>query len=132
MTKTITQKIVFKNTDTKTLYNLYIDAKKHTEVTGDIAKISAKQGAKFSAFGNYITGKHLQLVKDKLIVQSWRDTDWKKADIDSTFILNFEQKGKDVVVHMTHANLPLHRAADINQGWHDYYWKPWKQYLDKK
>jgi len=132
MTKTITQKVVFKNTTTKALYNLYMDAKKHSLVTGGPAKITNKTGTAFSAHDGYIKGKNLQLIKDKLIVQTWKGADWAKTDLDSIFVLNLEQKGKDAIVHMTHANVPVKEAAGITSGWHDYYWKPWKQYLAGK
>jgi activator of HSP90 ATPase len=130
MTKTITQNVVFKNTKASTLYSMFLDSKQHTAITGGVpAKISAKEGAEFSAHGGYIIGKNLQLVKDKLIVQSWHGTDWDKGSLDSTFILLFEQKGKDAVIHMTHANIPDKHADGIKQGWVDYYWIPWKEHL---
>jgi len=133
MTKTITQNVVFKNTKTSTLYSMYLDSKQHTAITGGVpAKITAKEGAKFSAHGGYIVGKNLQLVKDKLIVQSWYGTDWAKGSDDSTFIMLFEQKGKDAVIHMTHANIPDKQVAGIKSGWNDYYWKPWKECLASK
>ncbi len=132
MSKTIVQKVVFKNTNAKALYDLYMDAKKHSIATGSPAKISAKEGTKYSVHGGYITGKNLQLVKDKLIVQTWRATGWDKADVDSTFMINLEQKGKDVVLHAVHANLPEKHAGHIGKGWHDHYWKPWKKYLAGK
>jgi activator of HSP90 ATPase len=130
MPKTITQKVTFKNVTTSKLYSQFLDSKHHTALTGgEPAKISAKEGAKFSAYGEYIVGKNLQLVKDRLIVQSWYGTDWAKNDLDSTFILLFEQKGKDVVITMTHANIPDKQADGIKQGWTDFYWTPWKKYL---
>ena len=49
MAKTIIQKVLFKNTTPATLYELYVNAKKHSMVTGDAAKITSKVGAKFSA-----------------------------------------------------------------------------------
>jgi len=132
MTKTITQKVVFKNTPVKALYELYMDAKKHAAATDGPAKITAKEGTSYSVHDGYIKGKNLQLIKDKLIVQSWKAADWDKNDLDSTFIINFEQKGKDAVLYVTHANVPEKHAASISTGWHDYYWKPWKQYLAGK
>lgn len=132
MPKTIVQKVVFKNTTAKALYDLYMDAKKHSLVTGAAAKISATEGSKYSAHGGYINGKNLQLVKDKLIVQSWKAQDWDKEDIDSTFIIFLEPKGKDVILHMTHANVPDKHSAGVKSGWNDYYWKPWKKYLSGK
>ncbi len=132
MPKTIVQKVVFKNTTPKAIYDLYMDAKKHSLSTGVPAKITAKEGSKFSAQGGYISGKNLQLVKDKLIVQTWRAEDWDKSDIDSTFIINLEPKGKDVVLTAIHANVPDNQSDGLKSGWNDYYWKPWKKYLSGK
>ena len=132
MAKTIVQKVVFKNTTPKALYELYMDAKKHSMISGGRAEISAKEGTKYSVHGGYITGKNLQLVKNKLIVQTWRAVGWDKNDVDSTFIINLEEKGKDVVLHAIHANLPDKAASGIDKGWHDHYWNPWKQHLAGK
>ena len=132
MAKTITQKIVFKNTTSKVLYDLYMNAKKHSLISGATATISNKEGTKYSVHGGYITGKNLQLVKDKLIVQTWRAQGWDKNDIDSTFIINLEQKEKDVILYAIHANLPDKHSGHIAKGWHDHYWKPWKNHLAGK
>ena len=132
MAKTIVQKVVFMNTTPKALYDLYMDAKKHALICGADCEISPKEGTKFSVYGGYATGKNLQLIKDKLIVQSWRASDWDENQMDSTFIINFETKGKDVVLHAIHANLPDAEAESISQGWHDFYWNPWKQHLAGK
>src|SRR6478752_4738551 len=79
MAKTITQKVVFKNTTTKALYELYLDAKKHSIVTGNKTKIKHKIGAKFSAYGGDIKGRNLELLENELIVQSWRESSWSKS-----------------------------------------------------
>jgi len=133
MAKTITQKIVFKDAKASSLYNMYLDSREHTKLTGNNpANISAKEGAKFSIYDGYSWGKNLQLVKDKLIVQSWRASDWKKSDVDSTLILSFEQNKNDAVINMIHANVPDNQASALKDGWNDFYWKPWKKYLAEK
>ena len=127
------QKIIFKNVKASELYSMYLDSRHHTKMTGNMqAKISGKEGAEFSAHGGYCWGKNLQLVKDKLIVQSWRASDWSKNDIDSTFILSFEQKKNDALLTMVHANVPDNQAANLKGGWNDFYWQPWKKYLAEK
>jgi len=108
-----------------------MNAKEHSVSVGVIAKIQNKEGAKFSAHDSYVTGKNLQLIKDKLIVQSWRASD-SKSDVDSTFILLFEQMGNDGVINMVHANVPEKHFAGVKEGWDDYYWKPWKKYFAEK
>lgn len=132
MAKTIVQKLVFKNTTPKALYDLYMDAKKHSMIGGAPAVIERKEGAKYSVHGGYIKGKNLQLVKDKLIVQTWRAQGWDKSDVDSTFSIHLEPQGNDVVLTATHANVPDKHAESIGKGWHGHYWKPWKQHLAGK
>jgi activator of HSP90 ATPase len=132
MPKTIVQKIVFKNTTPKALYDLYMNAKKHSKVTLAPAKISNKVGEKYSAHGGYISGENLYLIKDKLIVQSWRTQEWDAKEMDSTFIIEIEPKGKNVVLHMVHANVPDKHSDSIDKGWHTHYWEPWKKSLAGK
>lgn len=129
MSKTIVQEMLFKNATPQQLYELYMDSKKHAASTGASAKISSKEGGKFSAYDGYIEGRNLQLIKNKLIVQSWRSSDWSKEDVDSTFIIHLVPNGKDVVLHAIHANVPDKEVDGIDRGWHDFYWEPWKKYL---
>lgn len=133
MAKTICQTIIFKNTSPEMLYGIYLDAKKHSKaIGGGAVKISTKGGSSYSAWDGYITGKTLQLIKGKMIVQSWRSADFKAGDTDSILILWFEKKGKDAVINMAHANVPDHQYYGVKSGWNDFYWKPWKKYLSGK
>ena len=132
MSKTISQKVVFKNTTTKALYDLYMNARLHSMIAGGPVKIVAKAGTKFSAFGNSIRGKNLYLVKNRQIVQTWRGGDWNKKEPDSIFMISLEQKEKDVLLNMVHGFLPDKEMAGIKKGWFDYYWNPWKQYISGK
>ena len=132
MAKTISQKIVFKKTTPKALYELYMNAKKHAMISGAPATVSSKVGGKYSVHGGYITGENLHLVKDKLIVQTWRAQGWDENDVDSTFIISLEPKGKDVILQAIHANVPDKHEAGIAKGWIDHYWNPWKQHLAGK
>lgn len=129
MPKTIIQEVVFENTTPKELYDLYMNTEKHSHVTGGPVTMNNKEGSEFSAHGGYITGKFLQLVDDKLIVQSWRAQGWDPQDVDSTFIIHLRQDGKNVVLTMTHANIPDQHVANVEKGWYDHYWNPWKQHL---
>ncbi|MGH2649346.1 MAG: SRPBCC domain-containing protein [Ginsengibacter sp.] len=132
MSKTNVQKVIFKNTTAKKLYDLYMNPKQHSNVTGAPAKISKKAGSSFSAHANYITGKNLYLKPNETIVQTWRAESWNKNDPDSIFIIRLEQKGKDVVLHAVHSNVPDRAAASLSKGWHSHYWNLWKQHLANK
>lgn len=132
MAKTITQKVVFKNTTTKVLYELYMDAKKHAILTGAKTKIKAKVGAKFVGFGGEIKGRMLQLEENKFIVQSWREKAWSKSTLDSILVLSFEQKGNDAELSLVQVNVPDKQADNVALGWDDCYWKNWRKYLTAK
>ncbi|MES1214461.1 MAG: SRPBCC domain-containing protein [Bacteroidota bacterium] len=132
MAKNIVQKVVFKNTAPKALYDLYLNSKKHSVATGAPAVMSNKKGGKYSAHNGYISGENICLVKDKLIVQTWRTLEWDKSDPDSTFTIILEPKGKNTELIAIHSNLPDKYADSIDKGWHLHYWEPWKKYLAGK
>jgi activator of HSP90 ATPase len=132
MSKTIVQKIVFQKTKPKALYDLYMNAKKHSIATGAPAVIVDEPGTKYTTHGGYISGENLLLTKNKTIVQTWRGMDWDKKDPDSIFIISLIADGEDTILHATHANIPAKHAPAITKGWHAHYWKPWKKYLAGK
>ncbi|MCZ6843942.1 MAG: SRPBCC domain-containing protein [SAR324 cluster bacterium] len=127
MAKTIQQNVTFKANSAK-LFALYTDSKLHSAATGQKATVGAA-GENFSAFGGMITGKILQTVKNKSIVQTWRAKSWKKADPDSILILTFEDTKSGGRVSMVHANVADHDAKGVTAGWKSYYWDPWRKYL---
>lgn len=101
-----------------------MNAKKHSIATGAPAVISVNEGENYSTHGGYIGGKNLQLIKNKLIVQTWRAQGWNKKDADSTLIIYLESKGNDTILHMTHANIPDEHVESITKGWFNHYWDP--------
>ena len=132
MAKTIIHDILFKGASPKQLYELYMDSKKHSEATGAPAELSNSEGGKYSVHNGWIGGSNLKLIKDQLIVQSWRAQGWSETDPDSTFIIYLEPKGDSTVVHAVHANVPDNEYDSIEKGWHKHYWEPWKLWLAGK
>ena len=88
MTKPIVQSVTFKASPEE-LFALFTDSKKHSAATGAKASVSAKAGAKWTAFGGMLLGKNLAVVPGKMIVQAWRASHWHESDLDSILILNF-------------------------------------------
>ena len=72
-------------------------------------QIGARPGAKFSAFGGALSGRILQTVPGRLIVQSWRAKPFHKGDHDSTLILRFLPAGRTRGrIDLVHVNVPAH------------------------
>jgi uncharacterized protein YndB with AHSA1/START domain len=114
------------------LYRMYLDPKLHAAFTGAPVKIAARRGAAFRAFGGALTGKILQLVPNRLIVQSWRSTHFGKRDLDSTLILAFSAQGAGARIELTHVNVADCDFAGVSEGWSKYYWLPWRDYLNRR
>ena len=94
--------------------------------------VGARSGAKFSAFNGALSGRTLYTVPGRLIVQAWRSTAFRKGDVDSTLVLRFTPKGRQGRIDLVHVNVPDHDYRGVNNGWKQYYWKPWRKYLRRK
>jgi uncharacterized protein YndB with AHSA1/START domain len=114
------------------LYAMYLDPREHAAFTGAPVKIAARAGARFEAFGGALTGTILQVVPNRLIVQSWRSTEFAKRDLDSTLILSFWRDSAGGRIELTHVNVADTDFAGVSDGWSKYYWIPWRAYLEKR
>ena len=111
------------------LYSMYLDPKQHAAITGAPVRIAARVGAPFHAFGGALSGRILQIVPKRLIVQSWRSTEFAKSDIDSTLILSFSGTRKRGRIELTHVNVATSDFAGVSEGWWKYYFTPWRAHL---
>jgi uncharacterized protein YndB with AHSA1/START domain len=127
--KTIQQTVTFAAPPGR-LYDLYMNPKLHAAAMGssDAIVVSPKPGSRFQV-GAELAGRTLATRPGRLIVQTWRGTDWKKSEPDSVLVLSFEPVRGGARVRLVHANIPDTRCRGIRMGWPAYYWKPWKRYL---
>ena len=128
MTKAIQQSVEF-DVPPKTLYEMYMDSKKHSKATGSRAKLSRKAGGTFTAFDGMLQGRNLLIEPGKMIVQAWRSKSWKKTDPDSILVLTFSKTTSGGRVDLVHANVPTYDHKGVTEGWKTYYWNPWRAYL---
>lgn len=129
-TKNIKQEVIF-NVSPHEVYETLMDSKKHSDATCEGAEVSREVGGEFSVQSDYATGKNLELVPDKKIVQSWHASDWPEGHYSKvTFALSKDQKGTKLT--FTQSDVPEEFCDDISQGWIDFYWEPMKKYFAKK
>jgi len=120
---------IFPNVRPATLFGFYTNAAKHAEVTGSIAMITNRLGDPFNLYNGFCFGENLHLEQDKLIVQAWRTDEWPVGVDDSIVVLRFVEDKTDTHLYLTHADVPASMADSLRQGWHDFYWSEWTQYL---
>ena len=130
MLPAIQQHVTFRASP-KTLFDLYINSKKHAAATGAPATIGRTPGSKWNAFGGMIGGTTLLVQPDQLIVQTWRAKFWKKEDL-SILTIKFTKVTGGARVDMVHAGVPQYDQKGVREGWRKYYWKPWKTFLAAK
>jgi activator of HSP90 ATPase len=130
-TQDIDQTIEFPTTAAD-LYNCIMDARIHSSFTGDEAIIEDKEGALFSVFGGYATGKNIVVERGKKIIQTWRaeEEGWPK-DYYSEVVFVFTDTEGGCKLDFYHTGIPSHKADAIAKGWHEYYWEPLMIYLKR-
>jgi activator of HSP90 ATPase len=129
MSKPIKQTVTFKATPHE-VYEALMDSAKHAAFSGGAAKISRAVGGEYMAYDGYITGKNIELVPDKKIVQSWRAVDWDEGYF-STITFEFTPVQEGTRLDFTHVDVPDGTEAEFTQGWIDNYWEPMKCFLEK-
>ena len=130
MPRTVTMAVHLPASPAK-LYRMYLDPKLHAAFTGAPVKIAARSGAPFEAFAGTLTGTILQVVPNRLIVQSWRSTHFYQRDLDSTLVLSFWSNKGGGRIELTHVNVADSDFAGVSEGWSKYYWTPWRAYLTR-
>ena len=128
--KTIKQEVIVPATPVE-VYEVFMDAKKHSAFTGSRATCDPRVGGEFTAWDGYISGKNLELEKGKRIIQEWVTTDWPKNYPPSRLELNFKAVKEGTEISMIHSEVPAEQADDTKQGWIDFYWEPLKEYFKK-
>ena len=125
---TISQSITIKASPSK-VYQAITSAEQFSEVTGAPADISSDEGGEFSCFGGQITGRHLELIPDERIVQTWRVKAWPEG-VFSEVKFDISESGDATTLELTQTGYPDDAAAHLEPGWHKMYWEPLKAYLE--
>ena len=130
-TKTIKQFVVIKASPEE-VYDALMDSQKHTKFTGSKAVIGKKVGEEFSAYEGGLSGKNVELVKGKKIVQLWFCSmeHWPKGHY-SKVTFSLEKVKGGTKIDFTHEEVPQSSYKDIEQGWEEHYWKKLKKYFER-
>lgn len=133
MTKTIFQETEFENAPSSVLYDMFLSSEHHSNIRGGMpADIQPVEGSIWNINNGHLYGKVLKLVKDKLIVLSWRSgVTSAEEDLDMIVILRFVQNNNNTIVELTHTLIPDEQRYEIYfKNWNERYWAPWKNYIN--
>jgi activator of HSP90 ATPase len=86
--------------------------------SGYPAQMSTEPGTEFSLWEGDITGKNLEFVQDKKVVQEWNFGEQvEKSIVTITMVPDRENS----LVTIEHSNIPDDEYKDISEGWQEYY-----------
>jgi len=112
------------------IFDAWLDSGGHEQLTGgQPAQISANEGANFTAWNGYITGRNLKLEPPRRIVQSWRTTKFTKDDPDSQIEVLLEPVAGGTKVTVHHTNVPDGHTSYRDGGWQNNYFDPMKKHF---
>jgi activator of HSP90 ATPase len=128
-TKTIKQTVTF-SASPKAVYELIMDAKKHSAVVGGKVKMSNKEKGTFEVYDGYCRGYNIELKEGKKIVQGWyfKEEGWPE-DHFSICTFTFNKVGKGTKMTFTQSGIPERNSEGLKKGWKEFYWEPMKIYL---
>lgn len=129
--RTIRQSVFFQASP-HAVYEALMDAKRHAKFSGSKAVVSRRVGGAFSVWGGWCSGKNLELVPDRKIVQAWRaDMDgWPEGHFSKVSFI-FKPSKNGTWLSFVHSGIPSQSAAELSQGWKDNYWEPMKKLLEE-
>jgi activator of HSP90 ATPase len=113
------------------IYDAWLDSAGHTAMTGGAATASPGEGAVFTAWDNYISGRNLTLEPGRRIVQSWRTTRFTAEHGDSQIEVLLEPVAGGTRLTLHHTNVPDGHTGYQDGGWQDHYFEPMKRWFGK-
>jgi activator of HSP90 ATPase len=86
--------------------------------SGYSAQMSTEPGSEFSLWEGDITGKNIEFVQDKKVVQEW----YFGEQIEKSIItITIAADRENSMVTVEHTNIPDADFDDIAEGWREYY-----------
>jgi activator of HSP90 ATPase len=113
------------------VYAALVDAGEFAAFTGAPYQGEPAEGSGFTAFGGNITGRHLELVPGRRVVQAWRARTWP-AGLWSTTQFELEEKAGKTRLAFDHRGFPEAEAEHLAAGWHKMYWEPLRKRVEGK
>ncbi len=112
------------------IYDAWLSSSGHRGMTGgQPASTSAEEGAAFTAWNGYISGRNLALEPGRRIRQSWRTTKFAAADRDSEIEVLLEPTAGGTRLTLRHSNVPEGHTSYRDGGWQRSYFEPMKAYF---
>ncbi|HLK18878.1 MAG TPA: SRPBCC family protein [Bryobacteraceae bacterium] len=110
------------------VYEALLDSKEFAAFSGLPARIDRQPGGMFSLFDGQITGRNVELIPDKRIVQAWRAASWPEGEY-SIVRFELEPQGTGTRMVFDHIGFAPGLKEHLADGWQGHYFGPLKKYF---
>lgn len=86
--------------------------------SGYPARMSTEPGSEFSLWEGDITGRNVEFIENRKVVQEWYFGDQPEKSIVT---ISITPQGEYSLVTVEHTNIPDNDFSDIAEGWKEYY-----------
>jgi activator of HSP90 ATPase len=86
--------------------------------SGYPAVMSTEPGSDFSLWDGDISGRNIEFIPDKKVVQEWYFGEQKEKSIVT---ITISANGENSLVTVEHTNIPDNDYVEIAEGWKEYY-----------
>ena len=100
------------------------------DFSGLPAEIHREAGGAFSLFGGQISGRNVELVADRRIVQAWRAGSWPEG-VYSIARFELTAQGSGARLVFDHTGFPPELREHLAGGWQEHYFGPLKKYFSE-
>jgi activator of HSP90 ATPase len=91
-------------------------------------QISRELGGTFALFGGHISGRQVELLPARRIVQAWRASSWAAGEY-SIAHFGLVPQGSSTKIVFDHTGFPKGTAEGLASGWKTHYWQPLAKFL---
>jgi activator of HSP90 ATPase len=110
------------------VYNALVNPNMIELWTGDDVVMDDQVGTEFSLYEGNITGKNLEIIPEKKLVQQWYFGDQEEASIVT---IKLHQDKDNTSVEVRHTNIPDEAYDNIVEGWSYAYFEPIMELLEE-
>jgi activator of HSP90 ATPase len=86
--------------------------------SGYPAQMSTEPGSEFSLWEGDISGKNLEFIENRKVVQEWY---FGNQSVKSIVTIIISPDRENSIVTVEHSNIPDEDFKDISEGWREYY-----------
>jgi uncharacterized protein YndB with AHSA1/START domain len=111
------------------VFDALTQAKQFSAFSGGApADIDARAGGAFKCFGGMISGRNVELLPGRRLVQAWRAGNWEEG-VYSIVRFELASEGQQTRLVFSQSGHPAAQEPHLAEGWPKMYWEPLARHL---